>query len=75
MGFPRRGELIRDTDVKLLIAEREPHPASLSECLWLVDLAQAEELSEEVSCGRLAARRRGKLHVIEPEHIHGTRRF
>ena len=71
MGFTRRGELIRDTDVKLLIAEREPDPASLTERLRLVELAEAEELSEEVSSGRLAAWRRGELHMIEPEHVHG----
>jgi hypothetical protein len=75
MGFPRGGELIRDADMKLLLAEREPHSASVTERLWLVELAQAEELSEEVSGGRLAARRRGELHMIEPEHVHGTRQF
>ena len=65
MRLPRRRERLLEADVELAAsAEREPDAAAGAQRLGLLDLLQAEQLAEEATSLRLAARRRGELDMV-----------
>ena len=65
MRFPCGRERLLDTDVELAVAgEREPDASAGAQRFRLLDLLEPEEVSEEATCLRLAARRGRNLDVI-----------
>src|SRR4051794_1468009 len=74
MRLRRRGELVLDPDVELPpVGQREPRAAARRERRRLLDLLQPEQLAEERARRRLAAGRRGDLHMVEADDPHASR--
>ena len=65
MRLARRGVVVLDPHVQLLLADAEPNAAPHAEGRRLLDLVQPEHTAEEASGLVLAAGRRRKLHVID----------
>ncbi|HJQ73397.1 MAG TPA: hypothetical protein VJ814_00825 [Gaiellaceae bacterium] len=65
MRLPCRNERLLDADVELAaVREREPRAAARAQRVRLLELLQAEQVAEEASRLRLAARRRRELDVV-----------
>jgi hypothetical protein len=63
--LPRRRKRLLDADVELIVArEREPDAAARTERLRLLELLEAEQVTEEAARLRLAARRGRELDVV-----------
>jgi hypothetical protein len=63
--LPRRRKRLLDADVELIAArEREPDAAARTERLRLLELLEAEQVTEEAARLRLAARRGRELDVV-----------
>jgi hypothetical protein len=69
VGLAGGGEVVLDADVQLLLPELEPDAAALPQRLGLLDLREADQLPEEATRLRLAARWGGDLDVVEPRSI------
>ena len=68
MRLQRRRERLGHTDVDLMLArELEPDATAREQWLRLVDLGQAEQLTEEPSRLGFAPGWRGQLNMIDPE--------
>ena len=65
MRLPRRSEWVFDADVELAsVADCKPGAATRAQRLGLLDPLQAEQIAEETTRLRLAARRRGELDMV-----------